>query len=245
MKKIWLGALVLGVLVVPTILYILLTTGKHNITNVPHFGPKKPYTFTDKYGRVKNDTVYFSIPPYKLQGHNGKATGSEQLDGKIYVASFYQSACTDSCTKTIALLKELQDKLAREFRIKRGQVKLLSIALDAKTDSLPKLKATATRVGADAAIWTFANGDTATVYSLAQQGFLLNGFNPTPNAQGIVGHTHKLVLVDRERHIRGYFDGNSLADVNRLLEDIKTLIANYNLPKKGQQNLPKIEQHRN
>ena len=40
-------------------------------------------------------------------------------------------------------------------------------------------------------------------------------------------HTENFVLVDKEKRIRGYYDGTNIEEMDRLLDDIKILLDSY------------------
>jgi protein SCO1/2 len=103
------------------------------------------------------------------------------------------------------------------------QIGFLSHTVDPEHDTLPALRAYAQRVGADTSVWHFVTGNAEDIYWQAQEGYMLTAF-PSDTADGGFFHTDKLTLVDRNRHIRGYYDGTSTKDVDRLYTDIKKLI---------------------
>jgi protein SCO1/2 len=67
------------------------------------------------------------------------------------------------------------------------------------------------------------NADSS-VYSLAQQGYLLSAF-PSVDAEGGFFHTDQLTLVDQDLHIRGYYDGTSTQSVDELIKDLRVLMS--------------------
>jgi len=104
-----------------------------------------------------------------------------------------------------------------------GEVLLLSHTVDPAKDSPQALKAYANTIGADLRYWNFVTGSEEELYYQAKNGYMINAL-PADTAPGGFIHSDNFVLVDRERHIRGYYDGTSTKDVDRLFSDIKYLI---------------------
>ena len=70
--------------------------------------------------------------------------------------------------------------------------------------------------------WFFLTGDTSTTYNLARKGFLVNAFK-AGNDDFI--YSDKVILIDEDKRIRGYYTGVSTDEMSRLNDEIKVLIA--------------------
>ena len=79
--------------------------------------------------------VLFTLPPFTLQDEQGRPFGSSQLLGKMYVADFIYTACTDSCPLLTARMGEIQDRLARAG----PEVHLISFSVDPERDTPAKI----------------------------------------------------------------------------------------------------------
>lgn len=101
------------------------------------------------------------------------------------------------------------------------------------------MKAYAERVGADTKNWHFLTGEKQAIYDIAGKGYLLAAAEDA-QVQGGFLHSPLIVLVDQEKHIRGFYDGTSVVSVDSLIEDIKVLYAEYYAKKSADKN--KIEQ---
>jgi protein SCO1/2 len=40
-------------------------------------------------------------------------------------------------------------------------------------------------------------------------------------------HSEKIILLDKQRRIRGYYDGTSTAEINRLIDEVRVLLTEY------------------
>ena len=108
---------------------------------------------------------------------------------------------------------------------------MVSFSVDPETDSTARLKEFANKIQADSGRWHFLTGDRKAIYDLAYQGFMVNVMQD-PTAPGGFLHSDMILLIDRNRHIRGIYEGTSLKDVKRLIDEIKVLVAEYNSARK-------------
>ncbi|UPT67584.1 MAG: SCO family protein [Sphingobacteriales bacterium JAD_PAG50586_3] len=242
MKKFIIPIAVIVVLIVPSVLYILFTRGEHNILNLPYYGPKSVVQTTDAKGRPKTDTVYHAIPAFSFINQDGKAYGTADLDSHIYVAYFMNTTNADTSKQLNTLMQEVQKRIKGDYRIKAEEFRIIAFTVKPEEDSVPVLKTMSTRLQADNAMWNFVTGPRADIYTLAQKGYLHKENEDLSTATLVTG---KAVLVDKQRHIRGIYNATNLADVNKLIDGIKGLFANYRLAKKVNNNeAPKLEQRR-
>jgi protein SCO1 len=219
------GILLLLILVFPTVAYLLLTTGKHQFTDLPYYGNKVP-------GEKEGDTLYHSIPDFELIDQDGKPYGSKDLDGKIYVANFFFTTCPSICKEMQTLMKKVHDE--DDFE-KLNDFRLVSFTVDPERDTPEKLRQFRDEVHATPGRWQFLTGSKQQIYDLAYKGFLANAMEDSLAPGGFL-HSDMLVLIDREKHIRGIYQGTQLKDVKRLIDEIKVLIAGYNASKKENTN---------
>jgi protein SCO1/2 len=215
MKKI---LVLLIVLVVPGFLYYLLTSqGKNRYRPLSFFGPKiiakTSHTF---HGKIIPDTIYHSIGDFKLTDQNGKTISDKTFENKIFIADFFFSNCPTVCNTVNENISELAQTYA-----KNRMVNFLSITVDPKNDSVAALKKYSEKFKSSPK-WSFLTGDTSIVYNLARNGFLVNALQTGPDD---FIYSDKLILVDQNKHIRGYYTGASTAEVARLDDEIKVLIS--------------------
>jgi len=215
------AVILLMILLVPSVAYLVLTTGKHNIKKLGYFGTKIP-------GAKEGDTTYHSIPPFQFTDQDGKPFGDKDLQGKIYVANFFFTTCPSICPAMQTLMKKVQD--TDDFK-KLNDFRLVSFSVDPEHDSVAVLKEYAQKIKADPGRWYFLTGDKKAIYDLAYQGFMVNAMED-PTAPGGFLHSDMMLLIDRDKHIRGIYEGTSMKDVKRLIDEIKVLIAEYNSAKK-------------
>jgi protein SCO1/2 len=105
---------------------------------------------------------------------------------------------------------------------KNKMVYFASITVDPEHDSTAVLKKYATSLQPASNRWLFLTGDTTAIYSLARKGFLVDALKAGDNDYI---YSDKLILIDQEKRIRGYYSGANTNDINRLTDEIKVLIA--------------------
>lgn len=206
------------ILAVPGFLYYLLTVkGKNRYKPLPVYGPKAvAKTFHKFHGQVIYDTIYHTIPDFTLTDQNGKKVNFEALKGKILVVSFFYTHGPQMCDNVNRNI----DSLTKDYA-KNKLLRFVSITIDPLRDGVPVISNYATRLKADPEHWKFLTGDTTQVYNLARNGLLVNEFKTGDDFI----YSDKVVLVDADRRIRGYYSGTSITDMLRLSDEIKVQIA--------------------
>jgi len=206
------------VLMVPGFLYYLLTAeGKNRYKPLPIFGPKQlSNTFHLVKGKRIPDTLYHIISDFKLTDQNGNFVSLKTFENKIFVAGFFYTRCPTVCKVINSYVSQLDSAY-----VKNKRVDFVSITVDPGHDTPQVLKSYAESFKASPK-WLFLTGDTAAIFNLARNGFLVNAVQSGRNE---FIYSDKLILVDQDKRIRGYYTGASTADINRLSDEIKVLIA--------------------
>jgi protein SCO1/2 len=104
---------------------------------------------------------------------------------------------------------------------------ILSITVNPENDTPEKLKEYAKMVHAEPEIWNFLTGNKDSIYKLALNGFLINAMEDTSKVIPDFIHSEKIILLDKQRRIRGYYDGTSTAEINRLIDEVRVLLTEY------------------
>ena len=76
-------------------------------------------------------------------------------------------------------------------------------------------------------IWQFLTGKKETIYTLARERYFAVIDQPSPEGPDFI-HTENIILIDQQEHIRGFYDGTSSADTEKLIDDIHWLIKSEN-----------------
>jgi protein SCO1/2 len=169
-------------------------------------------------GREAALPVLGAVPDFRLVDRDGRPFGSAQLDGRPWVAGFIFTRCPDVCPAVTSEMKRVQDGLATA-----GGMPLVSFSVDPVHDTPERLNEYAGRYGAEPT-WHFLTGDRTAIARLLMDGFKVAFADDGPATDPIT-HSDRLVLVDGERRIRGYYHGRTDVDVDRLIGDASRLAA--------------------
>lgn len=147
--------------------------------------------------------VLGEVGRFELVNERGEPFGSEALEGEVYVVSFFFTSCPSICPPLMASMKELQEKYA----MGGVDVRLVSITVDPHNDTPEVLAKYGEELGADPERWTFLTGPEEAVRSVVVDGFMTAMGAPEEGEANTVdiAHSGKLVLVDGEGRIRGYY----------------------------------------
>lgn len=192
---------------------------KHTFNYLPYYGPKEP-VLVQRDGRNVVDTIYATIPPFSFVDQYGEPFTEGDVDGKIVIADFFFTRCTTICPRMSINMQQLQLKLNDDAY---KDVVFLSHTVDPEHDTPQVLDAYARKLQADPARWKFLTGNAVDIYRMGNTGYLLSALEDSTSAEQFV-HDGRFVLVDKQRHIRGYYDGTVAAGMNALAADLKMLL---------------------
>jgi len=183
---------------------------------LPYIGQ---HSFTERAvdGKTVVDTAYHRIPDFSFLNQDSATITQRDFEGKVYVANFFFTHCPSICPT-------MQRNLLRVYEKYKGdpRVAFLSHSIDFRHDSPSVLKSYAEKLGVDNGQWQFASGSKQAVYGISEQYLVFTKEDET--APGGYDHQGYLVLVDKDRHIRGAYDGTNEDQVSRLFTDLAVLL---------------------
>ena len=188
-------------------------------SGLPYLGPFEVDYDGSKTGTA-GDTIFHAIPDFTFINQDSLEITEEDYFGHVYVADFFFTHCPSICPVMTSQMGRLEAKLKEEGIL--GEVKLLSHTVDPKRDFPSRLKEYREMNGIDGEHWNMVTGKPAQLDEQTRYGYMVTAFESDSAAGGFF-HTDQFVLVDRNRHIRGYYDGTSTASVDELFEDIVKL----------------------
>jgi protein SCO1/2 len=197
---------------------LLLNACKFNNKTLPIYGNRQAVTKTVN-GQNIIDTVYQTIPAFNFINQYGDSIRSKNVDGKIYIADFFFTSCPSICP----VMQRNMLKVYNAFKT-TDDVKILSYTIDPKYDSVPVLKKYADKLGITGNSWWLLQGKKDSTYELAEKHFLVSVKKDSTVAGGYI-HQGYFMLIDKQKRIRGAYDGTNEQQVSQLIEDIKILKA--------------------
>ncbi len=199
----------LNVLVVLSLIIVSCQEKK----SLPFLGPKDTHIVDGKV-----DTIYHQIPPFRFLNQDSTWVSEKDMSGKIYVADFFFTSCPTICPKMKTQLLRIYERYASN-----DQIRILSHSIDPTFDTPIVLKQYAERLQVKAPRWNMLTGDKAAIYKLGEKSYMVTAQEDKNEAGGFV-HSGAFILVDKNRHVRGIYDGTQETEVNHLIEDIEILL---------------------
>ncbi|WP_337044766.1 SCO family protein [Emticicia sp. 17c] len=167
---------------------------------------------------VNGDSVYHTIPDFKLIDQDSNVVTNQTYANKIYVADFFFTTCPTICPIMKTQLLRVYDKFKEN-----PQVGILSHTIDPRHDSVAVLKAYAKRLGVSGNFWHFVTGARNDIYDLGQKSYMVTA-TEDPASPGGIMHSGAFILIDKQRRVRGTYDGTKEKDVDRLMSDMEILL---------------------
>jgi len=226
-------ALCIAVLL-PVVSYLLVSKVSENAVNMP---PRYfPDTVITKVidGKNTSDTVWHSVADIHLTNQLGENVSLEDLNGQIIIADFFFTRCPSICPTLTKNMRGLQDALKmKDFRhqFDSNFVHFLSFSVDPERDSETVLKKYADKYGVNSDLWWLLTGPKKSIYDFAFNELKL-GLQDGEGIDSNFIHTQKFVLLDRNRVVRGYYNGLDTASLSKLAEDLTILMLEKDKKKK-------------
>jgi protein SCO1/2 len=197
-------------IIVLNFLVALLAFSCSQEKKLPFLGPKQV--------NAQGDTVYHQIPSFRFLNQDSVFVNEKDVEGKVYVADFFFTTCPTICPKMKTQMLRIYERYKD-----RDEVRIISHSIDPDFDTPNVLKDYASRLQVKAPKWNLLTGDKAAIYQLGQKSYMVSA-QEDPNEAGGFVHSGAFILVDKNRHVRGIYDGTVEAEVNHLLEDMEILL---------------------
>ncbi len=162
-----------------------------------------------------------SIADFELINQNGEIITNKNYENKIYIADFFFTRCTNICIAMAYNMSELQ-----EFYKNDDDIMFLSHSVTPTIDTFSVLKEYAINKGVIDKKWNLTTGDKKHIYELARKSYFAVIEDGDGGENDFI-HTEQFVLVDKERRIRGYYDGTEKKDMEKLKKDMVLLREEY------------------
>nr|WP_297787458.1 SCO family protein [uncultured Allomuricauda sp.] len=164
---------------------------------------------------------YHKVADFALVNQNGDTITQENYKDKIYVADFFFTTCLTICPIMTKNMGEIQEVVKDD-----PDIMLLSHSVTPQIDTVAQLKRYALEKGVIDSKWNLVTGDKKQIYELARKSYLAVKNDGDGGPFDMI-HTENFILVDKEKRIRGFYDGTNREEIDKLLEDIKILKASY------------------
>ncbi len=166
---------------------------------------------------LQKSTKNHTVSDFKLINQNGDTITQEHYKNKIYVADFFFTRCGTICP----IMTNNMAKIQKEF-INDNDIILLSLSVTPEIDSVPILREYANNKGVIDSKWNITTGNKKHIYELARKSYFAVVEQGDGGLQDFI-HTPNFILIDKEKQIRGIYDGTNDIEILRIIEDINTL----------------------
>ncbi len=214
-KYTFLFLIVFSAIVLPTFFYLLKVDKKLPVYQPSDINPK----LVD--ASVRNQKKGHKIGDFKLINQNGKIITNKDYEGKIYIADFFFTRCQTICIAMAYNMSELQ-----EYYKNDDDIMFLSHSVTPTIDSVSVLKKYAENKGVIDGKWNVTTGDKKHIYELARKSYFAVLDEGNGDENDFI-HTENFVLIDKERRIRGMYDGTEKKNMQKIIDDISLLKQEY------------------
>ena len=201
MKKSTIGFFAIMVFIIPVSAWALLNWYEKKVQVLPIMGKTKQHRIGDFY----------------LTNQDGQLKTTADWKDNIVIADFFFTHCPSICPKMTKSLKRIQEAFKTDT-----EIIISSFTVDPERDSSAQLKKYVRQYNLDTRNWNLLTGDKKEIYKLARNSFMIVATDGDGGPEDFI-HSENLVLVDKQKRIRGYYDGTSDTEVNQLISDIKKL----------------------
>ena len=217
MKKKAILAILLAILL-PVTGYLLVDHYSKIATRMPGRYFFDSVQVVQKDGKTTYDTAWHQVSAMKFTNQFGKQVSLADLKGKIIVLDFFFTRCPSICPRLAVAMKRLQDSFKKNDSI----VQFVSVSIDPVHDSVPELRKWAIKHQVDPDNWWLLTGNRDSIYQFALHEIKANIADVHVDTAFV--HTENFFLLDKERIIRGWYNGFDSTAQKKLVQDIPLLM---------------------
>ncbi|MFN8286155.1 MAG: SCO family protein [Chitinophagales bacterium] len=202
------------------ILYIspllVLLAACNNTDKLPVYGPKTAVT-KNIDGKTVTDSLDYTIPAFSFVDQDSNTITESVAKDKVFVADYFFTSCPSICPKMMQQMLRLSEKFKGN-----PDVVFLSFSIDPTRDTVQKLHTYAQKLDIETAKWHLLTGQKDSIYSLAEK--MLVSAGEDPDAPGGHVHSGNFILIDKQKRLRGYYDGTDEKSVDKLMVELEELL---------------------
>jgi len=204
------GLIIVGIIIlIPVLIAFYWQSKEFKYTELPVYS-------TDELG----EKVPYYIDSFSLIDQNGEVFTREDIGDKVYIANFFFASCPEVCPTINGHLKIASQKLENST-----DVLFISHTVDPYNDTAEVLREYANKFEVNDDQWKFLTGSKSTIYRLARDSYKAV-IQEVPDTTDFI-HSEKIMLVDKDFHVRGIYDGLEITDIMKMIEDARFLFKTY------------------
>jgi protein SCO1/2 len=186
-----------------------------DIASLPYYNSPD---FTPHWN-VESPDTFHAIAPFNFINQNGSSITEKTFEDKIYLVNFFFTACGSICPKMMRNMETVQDHFAEN-----EDVLLVSHTVMPSMDSVATLKKYESNFNVIENKWHFVTGVKSELYNLARTSYFVEEEPGYTKDSTEFLHTEHFVLVDKNKHLRGIYNGTVELEMERVIEDIDLLL---------------------
>ena len=164
------------------------------------------------------EKTFHKIPDFSLTNQSGETVTQDTFEDKIYVTDFFFTTCPGICPKMTGNMAKIQEEFKND-----QDVLLLSHSVMPSTDSVSVLRAYANKNEVVDNKWHLVTGSRDEIYSLGRDHYFVESDLGEVKSIDDFLHTENFLLIDKNKHIRGIYNGLNRASMAQLITDVKAL----------------------
>lgn len=196
---------------------VMVNTENEELVTLPYFNTPD---FTPLWLNP-NSTAYnqlHTIPEFSFTNQNGEVVNNNTFKDKIYIADFFFTSCPSICLELTKQMHTLQELFKND-----DNVLLISHTVMPWKDTVLELKDYGERNNVTGNKWHLVTGNKDKIYQLAREGYFADDtYKQTNDADRFI-HTENFILVDKQGHIRGIYNGTLPIEIKRIKRHIELL----------------------
>ena len=166
----------------------------------------------------REEKAFHKIPDFELTNQLGEKVTQSTFEDKIYITDFFFASCPGICPQMTGNMFKLQEEFIND-----DEVLFLSHTVTPTQDSVPVLKKYADKYGVVDHKWHLVTGEKIAIYELGRDHYFVENDLSVPKNIDDFLHTENFLLIDKNKHIRGIYNGLNRASMAQLIVDVKSL----------------------
>ncbi|KGK31608.1 SCO family protein [Cellulophaga sp. E6(2014)] len=164
------------------------------------------------------EKAFHKIPDFKLVNQLGDTLTQQNFDNKIYITDFFFTSCPGICPQMTNSMVALQEKFKND-----PNILFLSHSVTPTIDTVEELAKYAKRFGVISNKWHLVTGDKTEIYNLGRNEYFVENDLGIPKDINDFLHSENFLLIDKNKHIRGIYNGLNRASMAQLVVDVQAL----------------------
>lgn len=190
------------------------------ITGCGESGSSGPLPYLGHSEVIDGKTVHHTIRDWSFVNQDSMVISNKSLSDHIYITDVFFTSCPTICPKVMKQMLILHDEFKDD-----DMVKMVSFTIDPKRDDVKRLKLYSSNLGVSSDKWHFLTGEKDNIYDVADDYFIVA--HPDSDAPGGFDHSGKIILTDKEGHVRAFAEGTDPETIPSFIKAIKQLKREY------------------